>query len=130
MTRRTERLNEALRAEISEILKREVKDPRLSSFVTITEVICSKDLRHAKVYVSIMGSEQEKKEVLDGLRSAAGFLRRSLFDRIKIRYIPELSFENDTSIEHGSHLLDLMRQIRSDTTPKASNTDSQATQDK
>ncbi len=126
MTRRTERLNEELREQISAILKREVKAPRLSSFVSLTEVITSKDLRHARVYVSIMGSEEEKREVLAGLRSAAGFLRKSLGDRIKIRYMPELAFEIDTSIERGSHLLDLMRQIQSDRNPATSDTDAQA----
>lgn len=114
MTRRTERLNEVIRAEISDILKRQVKDPRLSSFVTVTEVTVSKDLRHARVFVSIMGTDEEKKAVLEGLKSAGGFLRRQLSERIDIRYMPELAFENDTSIEHGSHLLDLMRQIDSD----------------
>lgn len=130
MTRRTERLNEAIRAEISDILKRDVKDPRLSSFVSITEAVCSKDLRHARVYVSIMGSDEEKKEVLDGLRSAAGFLRKGLSERIKIRYIPELSFQLDTSIEHGSRLLDLMRQIESDRTHKEADREHPAAQGK
>ncbi len=130
MTRRTERLNEELREQISDILKREVKDPRLSSFVSITEVICSKDLRHARVYVSIMGSEEEKREVLAGLKSAAGFLRKALFDRIKIRYMPELAFEIDTSIERGSHLLDLMRQIQSDRKPATPDADARASLEK
>ncbi len=114
MNRRTERLNETIRTEISEILKKDVKDPRLAKFVSITEVECAKDLRHARVYVSIMGSEEDKAEVLQGLKSASGFLRKELGERIKIRYIPELSFQIDTSIEHGSHLLDLMRQLHPD----------------
>lgn len=111
MQRRIRRVNGLLRAEISELLKRQVKDPRLGVFVTITEVVSSPDLRHAKVFVSILGSQHERKEALRGLAAASGFLRRQLGERLVLRRIPELSFLEDASMEQGAHLLDLIRQV-------------------
>lgn len=111
MGRRTERLNDLLRAEISVILQRQVKDPRLAGFLSITEVAVSPDLRYARVYVSIMGSESEKKETLSGLSAAAGFLRHELRQRLTLRRIPELDFHQDDSIERGAHLLDMLRRL-------------------
>ena len=75
MSRRIERVNSLIRQEISQLLQREVKDPRLARFVTVTQVSTSPDLRYAKVLVSVMGSEEEKKEVLETLTAACGFLR-------------------------------------------------------
>ncbi len=111
MTRRRERINELIRKEISELLRREVKDPRLKGFITITEVSVSPDLRHAKVFVSVMGTKEEWKHSLDGLAAASGFLRRELGERLSLRYTPELSFERDQSIEQGSRLLELIKKV-------------------
>ena len=113
MTRRTERVNDLIQAEISELLKRRVKDPRISDLVTVTEVSTSADLRHAKVFISVMGSEDEQRETLKCLSAASGFLRRELGERLALRYIPELSFEQDDSIEHGAHVLRLIEQLAS-----------------
>ncbi|MBA7597841.1 Ribosome-binding factor A [subsurface metagenome] len=113
MTRRTERLNDLIREEISELLQRQVKDPRLSCFLTITRVDTSPDLRHAKVFVSIMGSDGEKKEAMEGLASAAGFFYRKLMERLSIRRMPELSFHRDDSIEQAAHVLNLMKEVAS-----------------
>ena len=113
MTRRTERVNDLIQAEISELLKRRVKDPRVSDLVTVTEVATSADLRYAKVFISVMGSEDEKRETLKCLGAASGFLRRELGERLTLRYIPELSFEQDDSIEHGAHVLRLIEQLAS-----------------
>ena len=114
MTRRTERLNDLLREEISELLQREVKDPRLGCFLTVTRVSTSPDLRHAKVFVSIMGSEGEKREALKGLASASGFFHRKLMERLSLRRMPQLSFHKDDSIEQAAHVLDLMREVAAD----------------
>jgi ribosome-binding factor A len=114
MTRRTERLNNLIREEISELLQREVKDPRLGCFLTITRVNTSSDLRYAKVFVSIMGSEEEKKEALEGLASASGFFQRKLMGRLSIRHMPQLSFHNDDSIKRAAHVLHLMQGVASD----------------
>lgn len=111
MQRRTQRVNGLLRAEISELLKRQVKDPRLGVFVSVTEVRSSPDLRHAKVFVSILGSQHEREEALRGLAAASGFLRRQLGERLVLRRIPELNFFEDTSLEQGAHLLEVIRQV-------------------
>ncbi|MFC1993837.1 30S ribosome-binding factor RbfA [Chloroflexota bacterium] len=116
MTRRRERVNELIRKEVSELLRREVKDPRLKGFITITEVSVSPDLRHAKVFFSVMGTEEEWRQTLDGLVAASGFMRRQLGDRLSLRYTPELAFERDQSIERGSHLLELMKEVPSNET--------------
>ena len=91
---RLEQLAELMRAELSELLLREVKDPRLG-FVTITHIKLSADLAHARVHVSTLGDEQQQRESLAALRSAAGFLRRELGQRIRIRTIPQLDFRLD-----------------------------------
>ncbi len=111
MTRRTERINELLREEISVILFRDIKDPRLSHLVTITAVDVAPDLWYAKVFVSVLGTEEEKKEVMQGLESAAKFMRRELSDRLRLRRIPELMFRRDDSIERGSRILQLLKEI-------------------
>lgn len=111
MTRRTERVNELLREEISALLLRGTKDPRLAHMVTITAVEVAPDLKYAKVFVSVLGTEEEKKEVMQGLESASRFLRRELSDRLRLRYIPELSFRRDDSIERGTRILQILKEI-------------------
>ena len=113
MTRRTERLNDLIREEISELLRRKVKDPRLGCFLTITRVSTSPDLRHAKVFVSIMGSDEEKKEAMEGLASASGFFHRKLMECLSLRRMPQLSFHLDDSIERAAHVLNLMKEVAS-----------------
>jgi len=116
MAHRIERVNSLIRQEISELLQRQVKDPRLSNLITVTEVSTSADLKHAKVFVSRIGSKEEKEETLNGLISAAGFFRRELAGRLKLRYTPELSFQWDDSIERGDNLLQLIDKVTSEET--------------
>jgi ribosome-binding factor A len=111
MTRRLERLNGLFREELSDLLLRHVKDPRLAQFVSITRVAISPDLSHARVFVSVMGSEEEKESTLEGLTAAANYLRRELNNRVSLRRMPELSFRRDDSLEKGAHVLDLLNQI-------------------
>lgn len=111
MAHRIPRLNNLFRQEISDLLQRQVKDPRLGSFITVTEVSISADLRYAKVFVSHLGSEDERRATLNALASAAGFFRRELAGRLRLRLIPELSFHWDDSIEHGAHILKLIDQL-------------------
>ena len=111
MSRRRERINDLLREEISELLQRQLRDPRLDSLMSITSVEISLDLKHAKVFVSVMDSEERKREALQALESASGFLRRELKKRLSLRYIPSLIFERDDSIERGAHLLELIRKV-------------------
>ncbi len=114
MAHRIERVNQLLRREISELLQHQVKDPRLGSLIAVTDVEASADLKYAKVFVSCMSSDEEKKEILSGLASAAGFLRKELTDTLKLRRVPEFSFYWDDSIERGDHLLQLIDQVNSE----------------
>ena len=112
MSRRTDRINEQLREEISTLLKRSIKDPRLNGIISITRVISSGDLRSARVYISVMGNHQTKREALAGIQSAASFLRRELRDRINMKHTPFLTYELDDSMEEADHLLRLMNQVK------------------
>ncbi len=102
------RISEEIKREISAIIQSELKDPRLSRLISVTSVNVTKDLRYAKVYVSIMGNDEEKKNALEGLKSAAGFIRREVGHRIQLRYTPEVQFELDNSIEHGAYISKLI----------------------
>lgn len=121
MTRRTVRVNELLREEISELLRREVKDPRLGQgLTTITEVQVSPDLRHATVFVSHLGDVGEASDrdaILAGLRAAAPFLHRELVHRLTMRHIPELVFRFDPSIERGARLASLINEVSASLPP-------------
>ncbi len=114
MAHRIERVNSLIRHEISELLQRQVRDPRLGNFITVTEVSTSADLKYAKVFISRIGSEEEKRETLKVLASASGFFRRELAKHMKLRYIPLLSFQWDDSIERGDHLLQLIDGVTSE----------------
>ena len=114
MAHRIERVNNLIRQEISELLQRQVKDPRLGNFITVTGVSTSPDLKHAKVFVSCMGSEEEKRKILSALVSASGFFRHQLTKHLRLRHIPELSFQWDDSIERGAHLLELIDRVSLD----------------
>ena len=118
MAHRVERVNSLIRQEISELLQRQVKDPRLGNFVSVTAVSASPDLRSAKIFVSCLGSEGKKQEILSALAAASGFFRKELGKRLRLRRIPELSFQWDDSIERGTHLLQLLDQLDTDSTHK------------
>ena len=117
MTRRIEQVNKLLQREISALIQREVRDPRVNSFVAITEVDTSHDLRYAKVFISHLGTEEEKKEILKALKSASGFFRHELAERIKLRRIPELTFIWDSSIEQGDRIARLLNQVSAEDEP-------------
>ncbi len=114
MAHRIERVNSLIRQEISELLQRQVKDPRLGNFVVVTDVSTSPDLRHAKIFVSRIGSQEEKQETLSVLAAASGFLRNELAKRLRLRHIPELSFQWDDSIERGDCLVQLIDEVSRD----------------
>ena len=112
--RRVDRIEEQLRIEISEILERELQDPR-AHFVTVTGVKVSPDLRHARVFISVLGGAEERKKALQGLRSAANFVRRSLGKRLHhLKRIPELVFDYDESIDKALRIEELLDQIKSE----------------
>ena len=109
MSRRLERVNGLLRQEISAIVSSELSDPRLGSLVSVTEVDCSPDLGSAKVYVSVLGGQEDKSASLKALNSAAGFVHRSLRHRVRLKTVPSLEFRLDESIEAGFALLEKIR---------------------
>jgi ribosome-binding factor A len=109
MTRRTEQVNELLRNELSELLTREMQDPRVSGIVSITSVDVSPDLRHAKVWVSVYGTDDDRRSTLKALSAARPFLRRELSRRLRLRNTPDLEFESDRTIERAQELTDIMR---------------------
>ena len=114
MSRRTDRINEQLREEISTLLARQVNDPRLNRLVSITRVVTSSDLRSARVYISVMGREEKRQAALEGIRSAATFLRHELRNRINMRHTPFLTYELDSSMEEADQILRVMDRIRTD----------------
>jgi ribosome-binding factor A len=113
MTRRTERLDSVIQQEISQLLREQVNDPRLSSLISITKVSTSPDLRHTKVFISSIGDNVDKKEILQGFTAASGFLRRQLATRLQLKHMPELSFQFDDSIERAANLLRLIDEVAS-----------------
>lgn len=107
---RIARISEEIRKEMSSIIQNELKDPRLSKLISITHINVTKDLRYAKVFVSILGNEEEKISALEGLKSAAGFIRREIGHRVQIRHTPEIHFELDNSIEKGAYITKLINE--------------------
>ncbi|MFP4660962.1 MAG: 30S ribosome-binding factor RbfA [Halanaerobiales bacterium] len=110
---RAEKLGELIKQEISDILLKEVKDPRIG-FVSVTDVEVSGDLRHANVYISVYGSEQEKEQSMKGLEKATGYIRKLLGERITVYHTPELLFKYDNSLEYGAHISKLLDKVKSE----------------
>ena len=117
-SRRQRQVGELLHEEISQLLQREVKDPRLG-FVTVTGVDVSPDLRQARVYVTVLGDKEDAKKALAGLASAASYFRSILRHTLSLRYIPELTFKFDTSLEQGMRIDALLDQIEHESPPPA-----------
>ncbi len=107
--KRADRLGDLLQREVSDILCRRIKDPRIG-FCTIMRVDVSDDLRHAKAHVSIMGTESQQKSALAGLKSAAGFIRREIGRRIALRHTPEIVFVIDKSVDHSFRIAELLKE--------------------
>ena len=110
--RRIDRIEEQLRIELSEIIEREIQDPRIG-LTTVTAVKVSPDLSHGRVFVTVLGDATQRNKTLEGLRSAASFIRRSLSKRLHhMRRIPELSFDYDEAVEKGIRIEELLEQIK------------------
>ena len=128
MSRRIDRVNELLRHEISRLLALQVNDPRLGGIISITRVTTSSDLREAHVFLSVMGDLAAKQTALEGIRSAATYLRRELRRRLTLRYTPFLRFDLDESLEEVEHILGIMDNIQASPTSGSSpETDDQYT---
>ena len=118
MSQRTDRVDELLRQEIGAILAREVADPRIG-FATVTDVETTRDLSHAKVWVSVIGDTAERRETLEALERAMGFVRRELGVRLRLRRIPALHVVLDASMEHGTRVLQILDELERGDAPRA-----------
>ncbi len=104
---RISRINEEIQRELASLIPG-VKDPRVSGMISVTGVDTTPDLKYAKVYISVL-DKQDCQQVLKGLKSAAGYLRRELGHTLNLRSTPELTFIQDDSIDHGAHILEMLR---------------------
>ncbi len=109
---RHERIAEEIRHEVSTMLAGELKDPRLAGLVTVTEVRVTPDLKQARIFVSVMGTDAERASTLAGLTAAAGYVRHELTERLQLRRAPEIHFVLDHSEEYGQHIEELLRQTK------------------
>jgi ribosome-binding factor A len=116
VSRRTRQVGDLLREEVTDIIRTEVKDPRIG-FFSITHVEVPTDLRSARVFVSVLGTDQERMETLAALRSAAGYIRFHLKPRLHMRQIPELEFRDDRSMEHAEKIARALRSLEPRATP-------------
>jgi ribosome-binding factor A len=114
--KRSERVADLIQKEISQMLVKSIKDPRIG-FVTITKVSVSEDCRFAKVYFSVVGTLAERERSMKGLDSAKGFVRKELGHRIRLRYTPEILFQFDPSIEYAIHMGELIQTIQQEKEP-------------
>ena len=110
MTRRTRQVGEMLREELTDIIRTDVKDPRVG-FFTITRVDIGPDLRNATAMVSVLGTEQEREATLEALRSAAGYIRHQLKPRLRMRQVPEIAFADDRSMEHAQEIASALKAL-------------------
>jgi ribosome-binding factor A len=109
---RSGRINEEMKKEISDIIQNDIRDPRISSMISVTQVEVTKDLSYATVYVSLFGSVEANKETLAALKSSARFIRKEIGQRIKLRLTPEILIEEDMSIKQGMHIEELLHKIK------------------
>ena len=109
---RTDRISSEVMREVERIIREDVSDPRTDCMFSVTHVDVTRDLRYAKVYISVY-EEEKRQPMMKALKSAAGFIRHNLGLRVQLRYTPELLFELDTTIEYGVHIASLINQVRS-----------------
>lgn len=107
------RINEEFRKELSDIV-RNMKDPRIPMMTSVVTVNVTPDLRYAKIYISVMGTEEEQKAAISALKKSAGYVRRELGNRMNMRYTPEPVFELDHSMEHGARISELLKSTQGD----------------
>jgi ribosome-binding factor A len=119
MSRRAERVGDLIREEVSDLIRNEIDDPRLKSgaLVSVTDAEVTDDLRYAKIFVTVMGSEEQTKDVFAALKHAEAFLRKELGPRLQLRFLPEIHFFRDDSIKTGARVEELLSQLKSDKKP-------------
>jgi ribosome-binding factor A len=117
MSLRANRVGEQMKKELSDIIGRKIKDPRIG-FVTVTDVQVSGDLQQAKVYISVLGDDEQRENTLKGLAKAKGFIRTEVGQRIRLRKTPEIIFEWDESMEYGNRINTILHQLQNDSDGK------------
>lgn len=118
MSRRIDRLNSLIRRDLSDLIRNEVRDPRVAVEMSVTRVVTSADVQHAKVYVSVYGTLREKEDAIDGLEDASGFIRRQLRGRLETRNVPILRFVLDDTLDEGNEMLRLLDSIADQIPPE------------
>ncbi len=111
MSRRISRLSEVLKFEISQIILKDLQDPRLG-WITITAVEISEDLRHATIYISVLGNEEDWQNSFLGLESAKKYIRAELGKRVRIKFLPEIEFKPDKTLEEGARIFEILEKIK------------------
>ncbi len=112
---RSKRISEEIRKIVAEVIRNDIKDPRVSKMSTVTGVETTRDLRYATIYVSVFDSDEMKEKTIEGLNRAKGFIRRAIGDQLDVRYTPEPIFKLDESIENAIHLSKLIREVQPET---------------
>lgn len=108
---RISRINDEIMKELSQIIRFEVKDPRINAMTSVIRVDTTADLKYCKVFVSVLGEEEEKQNVMKGLKNASGFIRHLIAERVNLRFTPELQFKLDETTEYAIHMNQLMEQV-------------------
>lgn len=111
MTTRQDKVKELLKIEVSKIIQTQIRDPRLG-FVTVTDAEVSKDLRQGRIFISVLGDDEQRRDSLAILQKATGFIRREFGRRVTMKVIPEISFKIDSAVEQGSHIFELLQKVK------------------
>lgn len=114
MKNRLTRINDELQKELSNIIRMDVKDPRICSLTSVLRVETTQDLKYCKVFISVLGDEEDKKSVMKGLKNASGFIRRLIAQRVNLRITPELIFKLDDSVEYAVRMNKLIDEVTKD----------------
>ncbi len=112
--KRINRISEEVKKVVSELIQNEIKDPRISGMPSVNKVSVTKDLRFAKIFISVLGSEEDKESTIEGLQSAKGFVRKEIGNRINLRHVPEPIFMLDESIEQALYMSKLIEEVNRD----------------
>jgi ribosome-binding factor A len=112
--KRINRISEEVKKVVSELIQNEIKDPRISGMPSVNKVSVTKDLGFAKIYISVLGSEEDKESTIEGLQSAKGFVRKEIGNRINLRHVPEPIFMLDESIEQALYMSKLIEEVNRD----------------
>jgi ribosome-binding factor A len=125
LKQRTDRLNSLLKEVISEVIRKEVRNPHINELMTVTRVDITKDLHYAKVYVSVIGNDEEKKQTIEALQSAAGFIAVNSSKKVVLRYFPTLTFKLDDTVDKQMRIEQLLHDIECEKKSRDENVDEQ-----